>query len=177
MTTIRPLIPADAAGLADLFSSLSESDRTLIHEDLTDAGAVQRITAHPELHWVAHGDDGTIVGYSAVNRLPGWCDHVGELRLVVRPAGRGAGVGRGLVRAGLLGALAVGIRKVVAELVPEQERVVQMFSELGFTDEALLRDHIRDRDGRLHDLIMLAYLADDARGMLDTVGITDTIES
>lgn len=177
MTTIRPLTSADAAGLADLFGSLSESDRTLIREDLNDPGAVQRITAHPELHWVADGDDGTIIGYSAVNRLPGWSDHVGELRLVVRPQGRHAGVGRGLLRAGLLGALGAGIRKVVAELVPEQERVVQMFSESGFTGEALLRDHIRDRDGRLHDLIMLAYLADDARGVLDTVGITDAIES
>lgn len=177
MTTIRPLIPADAAGLADLFGSLSEADRTLIREDLNDPAEVHRITAHPDLHWVAHGDDGTIVGYSAVNRLPGWSDHVGELRLVVRPEGRHAGVGRGLVRAGLLGALAVGIRKVVAELVPEQERVVQMFSELGFTGEALLRDHIRDRDGRLHDLIMLAYLAEDARSVLDTIGITDAIGS
>ncbi|WP_344998268.1 GNAT family N-acetyltransferase, partial [Tsukamurella soli] len=99
MTTIRPLAATDADGLVDLFASLSESDRTLIREDLHDPSQVTRLLAHPELRWVAVGDDGAVVGYSAVNRLPGWSDHVGELRLVVRPAGRGGGVGRALVRA------------------------------------------------------------------------------
>ncbi len=176
MTTIRPLAATDAAGLADLFASLSESDRTLIREDLHDQAQVERLVAHPELRWVAVGDDGAVAGYSAVNRLPGWSDHVGELRLVVRPTGRGAGVGRDLVRTALLGALSSGVSKVVVELAAEQERVLAMFTDLGFTGEALLRDHIRDRDGALHDLIMLAYLAADAREVLDTVGVTDAIE-
>ncbi|MDF0529676.1 GNAT family N-acetyltransferase [Tsukamurella sp. 8F] len=177
MTTIRSLVATDAVGLADLFASLSESDRTLIREDLHDTSAVGRLVAHPDLHWVATSDDGALVGYCAIDRLPGWSDHVGELRLVVRASGRGAGIGRSLVRTALLGALSAGVGKVVVELVAEQEPVLQMFSELGFTGEALLRDHIRDRDGRLHDLVMLAYLARDAHELLDTVGITDAIQA
>jgi hypothetical protein len=37
-----------------------------------------------------------------------------------------------------------------------------MFTSLGFTGEALLRDHIRARSRELHDLVVLAHFADAA---------------
>ena len=49
----------------------------------------------------------------------------------------------------------------MVELPVEQEPAIAMFSGLGFTGEALLRDHIRDRNGQLGDLVMLAHLVDE----------------
>jgi hypothetical protein len=46
---------------------------------------------------------------------------------------------------------------------------------LGFTGEALLRDHIRDRDGELHDLVMLAHFVDGAWASMETVGLSDEL--
>jgi hypothetical protein len=50
-----------------------------------------------------------------------------------------------------------------------------MFSGLGFTGEALLRDHIRDGDGQLHDLVVLAHLVEESWSTLDAVGLADAI--
>ncbi len=42
-----------------------------------------------------------------------------------------------------------------------------MFGELGFQPEALLRDHLCDPDGELHDIVVLAHAVDDQwAGML-----------
>ena len=47
-----------------------------------------------------------------------------------------------------------------------------MFNSLGFTGEALLRDHIRDRQGNLRDLIMLAHFVDATWASMSTIGVS-----
>ncbi len=51
-----------------------------------------------------------------------------------------------------------------------------MFLDLGFTGEALLRDHFRDRDGEVQDLIMLAYLVEESHDSLSSVGMAEVLE-
>jgi hypothetical protein len=50
-----------------------------------------------------------------------------------------------------------------------------MFSSLGFTAEALLRDHIRDRNGNLHDLVMMAHFVDDMWASMGAIGLSDEL--
>jgi ribosomal protein S18 acetylase RimI-like enzyme len=160
--------------LIELFSELSERDLTLIKEDLTDSAAVRRWAARPGQQWVAlDGQD--VIGYDAVRLLPEWSDHVGELRLVVDPARRRAGVGSALARHALMEAVRAGSRKVVVELAADQENALAMFASLGFIGEALLRDHIRDRNGELHDLIMLAHFVDGMWAGMGAIGISDEL--
>jgi len=68
-----------------------------------------------------------------------------------------------------------GRRKVVVELTADH--ALAMFGSLGFTGEALLRDHIRDRDGELHDLGMLAHFVDGTWAGMETAGVTDELGS
>jgi ribosomal protein S18 acetylase RimI-like enzyme len=160
--------------LIELFSELSERDLTLIKEDLTDSAAVRRWAARPGQQWVAlDGQD--VIGYAAVRLLPEWSDHVGELRLVVDPARRRAGVGSALARHALMEAVRAGSRKVVVELAADQENALAMFASLGFIGEALLRDHIRDRNGELHDLVMLAHFVDGMWAGMGAIGISDEL--
>ena len=49
--------------------------------------------------------------------------------------------------------------------------------ELGFTGEALLVDHIRDRNGELRDLMVLAHHVRDTWAGMDTVGVADELGS
>jgi ribosomal protein S18 acetylase RimI-like enzyme len=160
--------------LTALFGQLSERDLTLIKEDLTDPDAVRGSAARPGQQWVAL-DGPDIVGYAAVRPLPEWSDHVGELRLVVDPAHRRAGVGSALARQALIEAVRAGCRKLVVELAADQENALSMFSSLGFTGEALLRDHIRDRNGKLHDLVMLAHFVDGMWAGMDAIGLSDEL--
>jgi ribosomal protein S18 acetylase RimI-like enzyme len=160
--------------LTELFGELSLRDLTLIKEDLTDPDAVRGWAARPGQHWVAL-DGQNIVGYAAVRPLPEWSDHVGELRLVVDPARRRAGVGRALARHALIEAVRAGRRKLVVELAADHENALAMFSSLGFTGEALLRDHIRDRNGELHDLVMLAHFVDGMWADMGAIGLSDEL--
>ncbi|GAB91465.1 GNAT family N-acetyltransferase [Gordonia rhizosphera] len=173
--TIRPLTPEDADALALLFGGLSEHDVTVLREDVTDPASAARLAQEPGMRWIDINEDGRIDGYAAMTRLPGWSDHVGELRLVVDSKDRGAGVGRRLVQHALREGFRAGLSKVVIELATDEDRVLDMFGSLGFTGEALLRDHIRDRDGRLRDLIVLAHHAQAGLENLDVVGLTDEL--
>jgi len=67
------------------------------------------------------------------------------------------------------------MRKVGVELAADQEHVIAMFSGLGFTGEALLHDHIRDRQGDFRDLVVLAHHVDQGWSALDAVGLADAL--
>jgi ribosomal protein S18 acetylase RimI-like enzyme len=173
--TIRTLTTEDLDGLSALFAGLSERDVTVIREDVTDPEYLAKRAEAPGLRWIDIDDDGRVHGYAALTRLPGWSDHVGELRLVVDSEVRGSGVGRRLVQTALREGFSRGLSKVVIELATDEDRVLAMFGSLGFTGEALLRDHIRDHDGNLRDLIVLAHHAQAGLETLDVIGVADEL--
>jgi ribosomal protein S18 acetylase RimI-like enzyme len=101
---------------------------------------------------------------------------VGEVRLVVAPAARGTGLGRELARHALVQAVESGLTKLVVEVVAEQGAALALFTDLGFTGEALLVDHIRDRDGRLRDLLVLAHHVGDTWAGMSAVGLAEALD-
>lgn len=176
--TIVELRPGHVDALSLFFAELPAGDLTFIKEDVTDPAQVRSLAVAGRGRWLAVvDDDSTVTGYLAVRRLPGWSDHVGEIRLVVHPAYRRAGLGRALARHALVQAVEDGLRKLVVELVADQEHAIAMFTALGFTGEALLRDHIRDRDGRLRDLVVLAHYVDETWAAMATVGLQEEMEA
>ncbi len=107
---------------------------------------------------VVADEGGTIVGTAALVRDPlGWSAHVGEVRLLVAPERRGVGLGRDLLQALMAVAAERGLAKLTAAMTPDQTASIELFETLGFRGEALLRDQVRDREGRSHDLVVLAY--------------------
>jgi ribosomal protein S18 acetylase RimI-like enzyme len=176
VTAVAPLAGGHCDALLRFFRSLPEGDRTFIREDVTDPATVRAWTAGDDRadRWVATaGDD--VVGYVAVQRLPGWSDHVGEVRLVVAPAARGTGLGRDLARHALVEAVRAGLTKLVVEVVAEQGAALALFTGLGFHGEALLRDQIRDRDGQLRDLLVLAHHVGETWSGMDTLGLPEAL--
>jgi L-amino acid N-acyltransferase YncA len=170
--------PDRCDALLRFFAELPEGDLTFIKEEVTDPETVRSwaTEASPGGRWVAvEGDE--VAGYAAVRPLPGWSDHVGELRLVVATSRRGSGLGRELARRALVEAVSSGLSKLVVEVVAEQGATLALFSDLGFTGEALLRDHIRDRNGDLRDLMVLAHHVSETWSGMDTVGIGEELGS
>jgi RimJ/RimL family protein N-acetyltransferase len=173
---ITELQPTHVDALTRFFQELPDGDVTFIKEDVTDPDTVRSWAQGSASRWVAMDGD-TVTGYVAIIRLSGWSDHVGELRLVVHPAHRGTGLGGELARHGLSRALQAGLSKLVVELVADQEHALEMFLKIGFTGEALLRDHIRDRDGGLRDLVVLAHHVDTNWEAMTAVGLADELGS
>jgi L-amino acid N-acyltransferase YncA len=173
---IREPTRDDLDALMDFFERVPESERTFFKEQVLDRAAVEGwVTADRGRRALAFDDDGRVAGYVAVVRLSGWSDHVGDVRLVVAPDQRGKGLGRTLARWALLQALHAGLTKLTVEVVAEQEGAVAMFGSLGFQAEGLLRDHVRDRDGQLRDLVLLSHSVGDAWSAMETAGIDDAL--
>ena len=175
---IEELGPERCDALLTFFAALPAGDLTFIREEITDPDTVRSWASGPGSggRWVAV-DDGNeqVTGYVAVRPLPGWSDHVGEIRLVVDPARRGTGLGRELARRAVAEGVGSGLTKLVVEVVAEQGAALALFTELGFSGEALLVDHIRDRNGELRDLMVLAHHVRDTWAGMDAVGVEDEL--
>lgn len=175
---IRPLSADLVTEVEAFFHRIPESDYNSFAEDVLASGAVQSWLAEPGgRRAVAVDEANQVVGYMAVLPLVGWSSHVGSLRVVVDPECRGKGVGRELARHGLLTSLELGLTKTVVEVVVDAVPAIGMFEAIGFEPEALLRDHVRDRTGGLHDLVVLAHLVEGTWSGMATAGIEDELAS
>lgn len=173
---IRPLTDDLVPAVEAFFGRVPESDHSSFAEDVLAPGAVRAWLADPRgRRVVAVDDDGSVAGYLALLPQVGWSAHVGSLRVVVDPSYRGRGVGRRLARYGLLGALELGLTKVVVEVVADAVPAIGMFEAIGFEPEALLRDHVRDRSGGLRDLVVLSHLVEGTWSGMATAGLEDEL--
>ena len=101
---------------------------------------------------------GTVVGCGTLVRDPhSWSPHVGEIRMVVSQDVRGQGVGRALSQETFALALGAGLEKLSVQMTVDQQAAIALFESLGFKAEALLRDHVRDVDGKKHDIVVLGH--------------------
>jgi ribosomal protein S18 acetylase RimI-like enzyme len=169
---IRRLEPTDAARLEAFLKDVPEDDRTFFKEDLADPETIRFLTTERRGLQLVAIHDGEIAGYIRVLPGTGLSSHVGELRMVVSPARRRAGLGRDLTRRAVVDAVRdLGLRKLFVEVVAEQEPAIQMFKKLGFTAEALLQDHLRDRSGTMRDLVLLCHFVDGNWSGLSGLGV------
>ena len=76
---------------------------------------------------------------------------------MVGAALRGKGLGRLLIQEGFALALDWASRSWCAQMTVDQRGAIAVFEGMGFRAEALLRDHVRDREGRTHDLVILSH--------------------
>jgi len=171
---IRKVRADDEPAVERFVSRIPRGDRTFFKEDVTDPDVVGFWTRRGGITAVAV-ENGEILGYGAVIPLQGWSSHVGEVRVIVDPDQRKRGVGRALARRAVLSALELGLTKMVVEVMADQEPTIALFRSLGFDPEALLEDHVRDHDGELHDLMILAHSVEESWGSMVSTGIAETL--
>ncbi|GAA0313100.1 GNAT family N-acetyltransferase [Sphingomonas oligophenolica] len=158
---IRRFAPSDRDAMLAFAQGLPEHDLLFLGRDLKHPRVVEAWIASIDEGWIDSliaEDGGKFVGTAALVRDPlSWSAHVGEIRLLVSPDKRGAGLGRDLLEAIYAVAMEREIEKLIAQMTPDQIGSVMLFESLGFRAEALLKDHVRDRDGKTHDLAILAH--------------------
>lgn len=173
MTAPRRLEHSDRGALQAFLDRVPEGDRTFFKEELGPETVGAWLADDRGRRAVVADAGGEVRAYVSVNPGTGWSSHVGELRLVVDPVARRQGLGRLMARWALIEAVGMGLAKVMVELVADQEPAIAMFRGLGFEGEALLVDHVRDRHGELHDLIVLAHHVDENAGSLAVTGLSE----
>jgi RimJ/RimL family protein N-acetyltransferase len=118
--------------------------------------------------------DGHVIGCGALVCDPlSWSPHVGEIRMVVAREMRGLGVGRALSHEMFALALEAGLEKIVVQMTVDQTGAIALFEGLGFRAEALLRDHVRDRQGRKHDIVLLGHNVAEVRAQREAYGLPE----
>jgi ribosomal protein S18 acetylase RimI-like enzyme len=172
---IRPIHTGDGDALIAFFGRIPEGDRTFFKEDVAEQGLVEGWVVDERDRRLLAVDGESVVGYVAIVPGVGWSSHVGEVRLVVEPDYRGRHLGSALAYRGLQEALAMGLSKVIVEVVADQVPTIALFQGLGFEAEAVLADHVRDATGRFHDLILLSHHVDDTWSAMATIGLDNLL--
>src|SRR5216683_8099400 len=171
---LRYMTPADGPTALAFARALPAHDLLFLRRDITQPEAIAiwlsgiqrgRITS------VLAESGGNVQGYATVDRGElSWSPHVAELRVLVSEAMRGKGLGRLLTQEAFAIALGLGIEKIVAQMTVDQKSAIAVFEGMGFKPEALLRDHIKDREGNKHDLLILAHDVAGFHAQLDAYG-------
>lgn len=172
---VRPYSPEDEVKLLEFAVSVPPEDRRFLKEDAADPGVVRAWSKQPRVHRYLAWEDDSVVGCVALHPLEGWSEHVAEMRLLVAPQARTHGYGQRLVRQALAAAVENDVIKLVVEVIADHDHTLGMLQANGFSPEALLVDHVRDRAGELQDLMVLACRTDELVDDLAVTGIEDAM--
>lgn len=177
---LRLMARADRELIAEWAAELPPDDLMFMRRDITQLDEVDswiRDIEAGSVVTVLASIEGDLVGYATMHRSAlAWSAHVAELRVVVAPTYRKIGIGRALTQEVFKLALIEGIEKMVARMTLDQVGARRTFEELGFRPEALLRDHVKDRGGELHDLIVMSHAVSEFHQMLAAYGVHQSVE-
>lgn len=171
----------DEAAVLDFARALPVHDLLFLPRNITEPKVltawvreIERGTITSLLAW--KGDK--VVGCGTIVRdVHSWSPHVGGIRMVISTDVRGLGVGRALTQETFALALSMGLEKLVAQMTVDQTGAISIFEGLGFKAEALLRDHVRDRDGRTHDIVVLGHNVAHVRAKLEAYGVPAAVQN
>jgi GNAT superfamily N-acetyltransferase len=100
--------------------------------------------------------DGKIVGDATLHQqLGGWKRHIGRVSVLVHPKYRGRGLARALVSEIVAIARSVGLERVEAEFIGEQEAAIKMFALMGFSNLMRLEEYVKDMQAISHDYVLM----------------------
>ena len=173
------LMPADADALGSFVQAQPTHDLLFVRRDISHPKVVKAwlgALSKGSITSLAARSGGELVGCTAiVTDALSWSRHVAELRVMVGPAWRGRGLGRVLIQESFALALGLGLEKLCVQMTVDQRAAIVGFEGIGFRAEALFRNHVKDRDGKLHDLAVLSHDIGEVESMMHAYGISDAV--
>jgi acetyltransferase len=157
--TIRRIVSNDIDRLMEFYGSLPEEDRRYLKFDVTDRKVVAK-----RLRRIETGDDiriaavhGGVVVASGALELSGeaWSKHQGEIRVLIARPFQHRGLGTIMIRELYFVAVQNKIETIVARMMRPQVGAQKVFRRLGFRDETMLPDFVKDLQGGSQDLIVM----------------------
>jgi L-amino acid N-acyltransferase YncA len=177
--TLRYMRPRDGEALQAFARALPDHDLLFLRRDITQPEGIEywmRGAERGTIPTVLAERDGAVQGYAAIAREEvSWSPHVAELRVLVSEAMRGKGLGRLLTQEAFAVALGLGIEKMVAQMTLDQIGAIAVFEGMGFHPEALLRDHVKDREGTKHDLLVLSRDVVKFMAQMNAYGVSEAL--
>jgi len=157
--SLRPLESTDEIAFHEFFLAVPTQERMFIKHRVTEPEVIHEwcksIDLGRNLQLLACLD-GQIIGDATLHQqLGGWKRHIGRVSVLVHPKFRGRGLAKTLVSEVIQIAREVGLEKVEAEFIGEQETAIKMFAMLGFSTLARLPHYVKDMQAVAHDDVLM----------------------
>jgi len=157
--TLRPLQGDDEKQFHQFFSAIPERERMFIKHRVTDPEVISDWCRDIDLGRnfpLLAMSDGKIIGDATLHQqLGGWKRHIGRISVLVHPQYRGRGLAKALVGEIVDIASNLGLEKVEAEFIGEQEAAIKMFALLGFSNLLRLENYVKDMQAIPHDYVLM----------------------
>src|SRR6185436_7596138 len=154
---LRPLEPSDEMAFHEFFLAVPTPERMFIKHRVTDPAIIhdwcQNIDLGRNLPLLAVLDGQIIADATLHQQLGGWKRHIGRVSVLVHPNFRGRGLAKAMVTEIIDLARQVGLEKLEAEFIAEQEAAMKVFALLGFTTLARLPSYVKDMQAVTHDYV------------------------
>jgi acetyltransferase len=169
--TIRRLAQYDLDRLMNFYHKLPPDDRRYLKFDVTNRSVVAR-----RLKRIETGDDirvitllGDEIIASGALELSGeqWSKHQGEIRVIVAGDFHHQGLGTLMIRELYFIAIQNNVETIVARMMRPQVAAEHIFRKLGFREEVLLPDFVKDLEGTSQDMIVMTCHVKDLWKELD----------
>jgi ribosomal protein S18 acetylase RimI-like enzyme len=156
---VRPLRKDDEKAFHEFFLSVPSDERMFIKHRVTEPEVVHEWCRNIDLARnlpLLAVTDGRIIGDTTLHQqLGGWKRHIGRISTLVHPQFRGRGLASALVSETLELARQLGLEKVEAEFIGEQEAAIKMFALLGFSNMLRLENYVKDMQAIPHDYVLM----------------------
>ncbi|MCJ7610861.1 MAG: GNAT family N-acetyltransferase [Candidatus Aminicenantes bacterium] len=157
--TIRRLALYDLDRLMSFYQKLPLEDRKYLKFDVTNRNVVAR-----RLKRIETGDDIRVIALlndeiiaSGALELSGeqWSKHQGEIRVIIARDFQHEGLGTLIIRELYFIAIQNNVETIVARMMRPQVNAQKIFRKLGFREEMLLPDFVKDLEGAPQDMIIM----------------------
>ena len=143
----------------EFFLAVPVQERMFIKHRVTEPAVIhdwcQNIDYGRNLPLLAFSEGRIVADATLHQQLGGWKRHIGRVSVLVLPEYRGRGLARALVQEIVSLARAVGLEKVEAEFIGDQQAAIKMFAMLGFSNLLRLKDYVKDMQAISHDYVMM----------------------
>jgi len=156
---LRPLHKDDEKAFHEFFLGVPEAERMFIKHRVTDTSVIrdwcQHIDLGRNLPLLALMDSKVVAAATLHQQLGGWKRHIGRVSVLAHPKYRGRGLARALISEIVSMSRHLGLEKVEAEFIGEQEAAIKMFAMLGFSNLARFPDYVKDMQAITHDYVLM----------------------
>ena len=159
VVTIRPVEAGDVEQSLAFFLGLGDEERKYLRRDVTRREIIEERIREAQQHRldriVALYEERIVADGSLEPERFHWSEGVAEIRIIVAPDFRRAGLGLRLVRELYALAHLRGISRVDAKMMAPQSAARAIFRKLGFSEEFVIPRHVKDCDGNWQDLVVM----------------------
>jgi GNAT superfamily N-acetyltransferase len=156
---MRPLRREDEVEFHRFFLEVPEAERMFIKHRIVEPAVIREWCQHIDLGrnfpLLALAGGRIVADATLHQQLGGWKRHIGRVSVLVLPQFRGRGLAKTLVTEIMQLARNLGLERLEAEFIGEQEAAIKMFALLGFSNLLRLENYVKDMQAISHDYVLM----------------------